>query len=383
MKRTVVHYTDTAIFGGAERALLILLSGLDRRRWRPVLFCHDEAGTTPLATEARQLDITVRVLPDLRRGRHRVHRIIQFIRALKAERPAVFHAHLSWPLACRSALLAASAARTPAIVATAHLHVPITSLRGIFLQRLISTRVDRYLAVSAEVGRGLRLNFGLPERKIEIVHNAIPLAAFERSAPEGLRAMLTREAEGPIVLTAARLHEQKGIDVLLDAAALVPGATFVVAGDGPLRQRLEARACQLEIAQRVVFLGQRHDVPDLMAAADLFVLPSFYEGLPLTVLEAMASGTPVIATAIGGTDEVISNGRTGVLVPPRDAHALAHAIERLLRDPDLARQLGRAGRAHVSDHFAVDTMIARVSNVYDAALAARPVPALVVRADRP
>jgi glycosyltransferase involved in cell wall biosynthesis len=120
-----------------------------------------------------------------------------------------------------------------------------------------------------------------------------------------------------------------------------------------------------------------------MAAADVFVLPSLNEGLPLTVLEAMASGTPAIATAIGGTDEVISDGRTGLLVPPRDARALAHAIERLLHDPDLARQLGRAGRAHVSSHFAVDTMIARVSNVYDAALAATPVPARVIRADRP
>jgi glycosyltransferase involved in cell wall biosynthesis len=367
MARTVVQYIDTAVVGGAERALLILLGGLDRREWRPVLFHHGEAGLVPLIEEARRLGVASRALP---RSAGRVRRVRQFMRALREERPAVFHAHLSWPLACRSGLLAAAVARTPAIVATAHLFIHIASRRGIYLQRLISTCVDRYIAVSAEVARGLRENFGIADGQIEVVHNAIPIARFDRSAPQGLRAALTRGAERPIVLTPARLHPQKGHDVLLDAIRGVPEATFVLAGDGPLRGPLEARARALGIADRVVFLGERDDVPDLLAAADLFVLPSLWEGLPLSLLEAMAAEKPVIATAIGGTDEAVSDGRTGLLVPPSDPVALAEAIRRLLRDPDLARQLAHAGKARVQREFAEGPMVARISGIYEELLAA-------------
>jgi glycosyltransferase involved in cell wall biosynthesis len=367
MTRTVVQYIDTAELGGTERALLILLSGLDRRRWQPVLFYHDEPALAPLALDARKLDVPVRVLPRLQ-GRARFQRVVQFIRALRAERPAVFHAHLNWPMSCRSALLAASAARTPAIVATQHLYFPVRHVFRVYIQRLVSTCVDRYIAVSAEVARGLRQNFGVPEHKITVVRNGISLTRFEGTAPGGLRDALTRGADRPIVLTIARLTDQKGHDVLLEAATHVPEGLFVLAGDGPLRPALEQRARQLGIERRIIFLGQREDVPELLAAADLFVLPSLYEGLPLSVLEAMAAGTPVIATAIGGTDEAVIDGSTGLLVPPRDARALAGAIQRLLGDPPLARRLAEAGLARVYREFAGDKMASRVSRVYDSVL---------------
>jgi glycosyltransferase involved in cell wall biosynthesis len=174
------------------------------------------------------------------------------------------------------------------------------------------------------------------------------------------------------VLTPARLHQQKGHAYLLTAAALVPDATFVLAGDGPLRAELEQRARELGVAGRCLFLGERADVPDLLAAADLFLLPSLWEGLPLSVLEAMAAGRPVVATAIGGTDEAVTDGVTGLLVPPRDPAAIAAAIARLRDDPGLAERLAAAGRARVEREFSSRATAERVMRIYDAV--SSPVP---------
>ena len=148
----------------------------------------------------------------------------------------------------------------------------------------------------------------------------------------------------------------------------MPDATFVFAGDGPLRIALEAEARRLGVAVRCVFLGQRSDVPALLAAADLFVLPSLYEGLPVSVLEAMAAGRPVVATAIGGTDEAVTSEETGLLVAPRDPAALASAIRRLQADPALARRLAAAARGRVERDFSSEATARQVMAIYDQVL---------------
>jgi glycosyltransferase involved in cell wall biosynthesis len=171
------------------------------------------------------------------------------------------------------------------------------------------------------------------------------------------------------VLTAARLDSQKGHEYLLRAAAGVPEATFILAGDGPLRPRLEELARSLGLAERVLFLGHRDDVPALLASCDLFVLPSLYEGLPLSLLEAMASGRPAIATDVPGSNEVVHHAESGLLVPRADPLALADAIRRLLADPAAAERLARAGRARVDRDFSVERMVRGVEAVYDQLLA--------------
>jgi glycosyltransferase involved in cell wall biosynthesis len=172
-----------------------------------------------------------------------------------------------------------------------------------------------------------------------------------------------------VVLTVARLDEQKGHCYLLEAAAQVPEAQFVLAGDGPLRASLEAQARSLGVEDRVKFLGYRSDIADLLADCDVFVLPSLYEGLPLSILEAMSAGKPVIATHIGGTDEAVIAGETGLLVPPADSAALAAAIRSLLTDRPLAQRLATAGRARVAQEFSAAKMVQQVIAVYDELLA--------------
>jgi glycosyltransferase involved in cell wall biosynthesis len=168
----------------------------------------------------------------------------------------------------------------------------------------------------------------------------------------------------PVVLTLARLDRQKGLPVLLHAASLVPDAVFVIAGEGPERPALEALRTELDLEGRVQLLGQRDDVSELLARCDLFVLPSLFEGLPLSLLEAMAAGKPVIATAIAGTLEAVTDGETGLLAPPGDAAALASRIRRFLADRDFAARVALAGQIHVRQHFSPERMTGEVQALY-------------------
>jgi glycosyltransferase involved in cell wall biosynthesis len=187
--------------------------------------------------------------------------------------------------------------------------------------------------------------------------------------PAGLREGIVGDRNVPLVLVPARLHEQKGHRYLLRAIVEIPGAHFALAGDGPERAALEAQAHDLGIEERVSFLGYRDDVGALLSACDLVVLPSLYEGLPVALLEAMAAQRPVIATRIGGTDELVASGRTGLLVEPRDPVALAVAIRSLLADPATARLLAERASVVVKTRFSAEAMCGRVSKVYRELLA--------------
>jgi glycosyltransferase involved in cell wall biosynthesis len=152
---------------------------------------------------------------------------------------------------------------------------------------------------------------------------------------------------------------------------MVPDTTFVFAGDGPLLDPLQAQARALQLGDRAIFLGYRQDVPELLAACDIFVLPSLFEGYPLSVMEAAAAGRPIIATDVGGTDEVIQSGENGLLVPPADPHALALAIRGLLVDKGRAVRLANAARLRAQTQFSADTMCLKTVAIYEEVLASR------------
>jgi glycosyltransferase involved in cell wall biosynthesis len=360
--RIVVHYIASTAFGGTEQSMLHLAGGLNRTRWRPVVLYHPEPGLEPMLVRAQQLGIESRAV-------RRATGPGTLVRVLRDLRPDLFHAHLDAPLACTSALAAAAIARVPGVVATEQLWVDLGGARSLFLaSRLIARLVDRYVAVSHAVAAQLRSPYGVPGRKIVVVPNGIPIRARELPRPE-LRAELARTTSGWLVLTAARLDSQKGHEHLVRAAALVPEATFVLAGDGPLRSSIQELARNLGVTSRMVFLGHRDDVPSLLASCDVFALPSLYEGLPLSLLEAMASGRPAIATDVAGSNEVVQHAESGLLVPPGDPVALGGAIRRLLTDRVEAERLARAGCDRVEREFSVERMVRGVEAVYDQALA--------------
>lgn len=364
--RGVYMFTDSAGYGGAEKALLILAEGLDRNRWKPTLVYHAGDGIAPLLEAARDRGIELWEVPPMPEGLAGARAALAFATRIRARRPAVFHAHLTWPLACKFGLAAAVSARVRAVVATVHtgLEFPVTTMARL-QRRVLGAGVDRYIAVSRYVANNLYETFRWRSPKVVVVQNAIHAEPFRCTPDPRLRAALSRGESRRVVLAATRLTAQKGIPFLLEAARDVPAVQFVVAGNGPSRAELQQRAHTLGVADRVDFLGHRDDVPQLLACSDAVVLPSVYEGLPLAALEAMAAERPIVATAIGGTDEAILDGETGVLVPPGDPAALARALRELLGDPSRASRLARAGRTRVETLFSVAPMVERVTAVYD------------------
>jgi glycosyltransferase involved in cell wall biosynthesis len=376
--RSIFFYTESGVLGGAEKAMFMLLESLDREEWRPTLLLDDRPGAEALAERSAALGVPVRLVGPLPLGLAGAREVPALTRLLRRERPEVFHAHMSSPVACKWGLAAAVAARVPAVLGTVQVGGYEPPDHSAYLQlRALPRGVDRYLAVSREIAGELVERLGWPEAKIEVVYNAVDLARVDVEAPPGLREELGGGRQGPLVLTPARLDAQKGHRTLFEAIPQVPDATFVLAGEGPEREALEALAAQFGIADRVRFLGRREDVPELLAACDVFALPSLYEGSSLAVLEAMAARIPIVSSAIGGTEELIEDGRSGLLFAPGDSEALAAALRRVLGDPGLRKSLATHARERVEAGLTREATASKVTGVYRELLGEAP------GADRP
>jgi glycosyltransferase involved in cell wall biosynthesis len=221
---------------------------------------------------------------------------------------------------------------------------------------LLALLTDHFVCVSQDSAR-VAVAQGISPRKVTHLWNGIDLTRFQ---PGG-------DPAGPAVLV-ARLSPEKDVATLLKATALVrrdaPDFRLEIVGDGVCMMELRQLAEELHLGDGVTFLGQRRDVPALLSRASLLVLSSLSEGVSLTLLEAMASGLPVVATRVGGNPEVVADGETGLLVPPADAPALAAALLRLHRDAEMRRRMGEAGRRRVERHFDVRGMVAAYERMY-------------------
>jgi glycosyltransferase involved in cell wall biosynthesis len=243
--------------------------------------------------------------------------------------------------------------------------------------RVLAPFTDRAIAVSESTREFLVRERHVPARKVRLIWNGAPLGEFAPVTPEraaATRAELGLPERAPVVGSIARLSEQKGHRFLLDAAARVLAARkdvrFLIVGDGDQWDALHEQARVLQIAERVVFAGHRTDVPALLGACDVFCISSTYEGTPLTLFEAMASGQAIVSTAVDGCRELLREGETGLLVPPRDAQALAAALLRALDDPALRARLSAAARA-ASAEFDIARTVERIQDLYDEVLAER------------
>jgi glycosyltransferase involved in cell wall biosynthesis len=231
---------------------------------------------------------------------------------------------------------------------------------------VIGRLVTRFIAVSETDAQRMVTYEHIPEKTVLVM----PTAYVPSEATDGdIRAELGIDPTAPLIAIASVLRPPKTIEVLLEAHALVarrvPGAQLVIAGDGPLRGILEKRAQELAIDHCVHFLGVRHDVDAILRKADVGVLSSDREGMPLFVFECMANGIPLVATAVGGLREVIDDGVSGVLVPPRDHHAVADALAALLNDPDRRARLSAKASERLQ-RFTIDNVASRFADLYEA-----------------
>lgn len=357
-----MHFITELDTGGAQKALARLLARLDRRRFDPAVVCLYN-GDKAMAQEIRALGIPVTDLGMT--AKWRWDAMWRLYRVLRRERPTILHTwlfHANLPGRVLGRL-----ARVPIIICSERTMAMESEWRY-RLNRWTIGLVDRVTAVSANVRHFCISHIGLPAEKLIVIYNGIELLEKPLASRQEVRAELALPPDTLAIGAVGRLDLVKGVNFLVQALSQVDGGHLAVIGDGTERAALEALADSLGMADRVHWAGHRRDVPRLLPAFDLFVQPSLHEGLPNTVLEAMAAGLPVIATAVGGTPEVVLDGVTGLLVPPRDPHALAEAITRLLDLPDLRRRMGQAGRKRVERHFSIEETVRQTEALYETLL---------------
>jgi glycosyltransferase involved in cell wall biosynthesis len=364
---SLVEFSISPLKGGVEEHVLTLLRGLDKNLFHLAYVCPLQAiemmaGSIPEGVEMVPLRLES---PFDMTGSWRLAKIL---RRLKAD---IFHAHMFQ--ASFAGTPTAAACGVAAIFETPHIREQWRSgwiKSHYFIDRAMSSIVERYIAVSEANARYLVGVKGLPESKVVVIPNGCDVSKFEpsRQEPRDLRERLRIGSADPVLVVGARLETQKGHRILINALPVVleqfPATKLVCVGDGSLRGELEAMARENRLSHAVRFVGYQPDIAEWLALADVVVLPSFYEGMPLIALEALAAGRPMVATATDGTVEVVIDGKTGLTVKPGDPRELSAAILRLLHDPTLGKQFAAAGRAHVLAHYSMTKQVQATQDLY-------------------
>jgi glycosyltransferase involved in cell wall biosynthesis len=362
----LLHIIDHLGSGGAQEALLSLVKYFDRRRFQvEVATLH---GQGHYGESFRGLATPLRVLSPHKYIPLYLPRLLLLLRAGKFD---LVHCHLT-----ASNLMAkplAALVGVPLIFTYDHNDMYRTQQKArLWLDRLANRLTDHIIAISASTRDFLIQREGVPADKITIIYNGVDLERFQPAPDAAIRAGWRRTwglpAEAPVVAGVGRLRRQKNFPLFLRAAREVlreiSGANFVIAGEGPDRGDLERLARDLGIASQVRFLGYVKDMTELYAGVDMLLMTSHAEGTPLTILEAMAMGVPVVATRVDGMAEVLEDGVDAYLVPPGDLGACAQRTCRLLQDQALARQFSRAGQRKVREHYSAVSMTRQLENIY-------------------
>ena len=364
----ILYLITRAERGGAQVHLLDLLSNLPEDI-EPLVVTGEQGF---LCDECNRLGVRVQVVPFLIHPIHPLkdlQALVAILRVIRSEFPDVIHAHTS-----KAGLLARLAGRLTgtSVVFTAHTWSFADGISA--LQKVVTIPIERFaarhggviIAVSEANRRAaIRESVGRPDSLIR-VWNGIPDVS-ERAFP-GSNEMVT-------LIVVARFVQQKDHELLFHALAGMSGKwRLVLAGDGPNRDSLEQLASELGLQERVEFAGDRNDIPLLLARSDLFVLPSKWEGLPLSILEAMRAGLPVIASDVGGVSETVTHGDNGFLVARGDVAGMRMRIEQLINNPRKMREMGESGRHRYELDFRLQTMLEETWSVYKGvAIRRRPV----------
>lgn len=358
----VLQLISTLPVGGAEEVVAAIMRHLD-----PELFEVEAATIEGLGAIGEELTREGRRVTALNLSLKRTPawRLIGAVRRLLRERqPDILHAHLYHPnLYSR---LAAWGLGIP-VVCSVHSVYSRVKLHRLLFNRLLAPWTEAVIAVSPQVWADIRKYDRVPPDKLHLLHNGVDLQALDLPVSrEEARKRL--QVKGFVVGAVGRLEEEKGHAYLLEALRLLadelPDLRLLMAGEGRRGEALRRQAADLGLEEKVRFLGWRRDVPLILRALDLYVQPSLWEGLSLALLQAMAAGLPVVATQVSGFEQIITSGVNGVLVPPRDAVALAAAIRDLYGDAAVRARLGEAARCTVVEHYSQDTMLRRLKDLY-------------------
>jgi glycosyltransferase involved in cell wall biosynthesis len=363
-RETIAFFSPELVSGGTQRHLLEVLKLIDRSRFTPIVICAKGRGPLGEAVRAVGVELVELDLGPSMLSRDFVRCVREATAALRVHRVRIIQ-YFEW----RAGLIALLAARRAGGCRVVAARRSVPKERGVqrMLAELVVRAADR-IVVNAEMLRPS----GRAGERTDVIPSGVDTDRFAPSSTRAAaKASLGLTAERPLIGTVGRLEPRKGTSTLLAALAVLRAggrhdAALVVVGDGPLRAELAADAERLGVASHVQLLGDRSDVRDVLEALDVFVLPSRTEGMSNALLEGMAMALPVVATAVGGTPEVIADGKSGLLVPADDPKAMAAAIARLLDDAAFATRLGAAARATVEERYGARNMVRRLEAVYAA-----------------
>lgn len=369
---------------GAENYLYILAKGLASRGEDVYLICPNRKEWDELAERFSAERIKVKRM--LLRSRHdygrffflaflNVIQIFRLVKMFKCYGPDILHINAAGVEDSHTLIIAGKIAGVRKIVVTFHignflpykvksLHVGLIDLFRKFIVRRVVSLSNETVAISETTKNEILQRYNLPQAKINVIHNGIDLDGFELHKNIKISGEPFRRENETLLIAVCNLFPQKGTKYLLEALVNVDRVRCLIVGDGDLRKRLIEQAYTLEIQDKVIFLGKRDDVPALLNSADIFVLPSIDEGFPFVVLEAMATGLPVIATIVGGVPEMIQDGEEGILVESRNPEALAEAITKLSKSKDLRMVMGKKARKKIEENFSAIKMTDHTLEVY-------------------
>jgi glycosyltransferase involved in cell wall biosynthesis len=362
---TILHTIESSEPGGAETVLLDLASKVDSRRFRSVALLVKKGW---LQEQLQERGVKTFLVECGSWYDFRLPRTIA--RVVREEKADLIHSHLPDQnfYSCLAGVLVGRKT-----IVTYHGPIEITSAQG--MRQVIKIQFVRHAAASVVVvcdyvGAMLQ-NVGFKPKKIVRIYNGIDTKLYGDTQGSNLRSELGVPLDTKLVGMIAHLHLAKGYEFFIQAARKVvdalPKVRFVAVGEikEPIWKELSTLIENLGLKDHVHFLGLRDDIPGILHDLDVFVLSSRSEGFPLAVLEAMAAGRPIVVTRSGGPQELVDDGRTGFLVPPADAQALAETICKLLADPTKAMELGRNARVRVESQFSIETMVGKYEQLYE------------------
>jgi glycosyltransferase involved in cell wall biosynthesis len=351
--------------GGAEVQVLHLMKHLDKGAFA-VFVCCMQPGDAQMEREAEshtefllQLRFRWRNLP------FSVTRLVSFLRRYRID---ILHCHLG--LADSIGRCAGRLAGVPVLMTTEHGKHLWKTRPHLLFERILNRITDMRICVSRDIMELRAEREGTPREKLTLIPNAVAPAEFER--PQRGRAAVMNEfgwhVDDPLVVSVGRLVVAKDYPLLVESIGLIrtelPNVRCLIVGEGDCRGSIEERIAALDLGENVTIAGYRRDVADILGAADVFTLSSIREGLPVSLLEAMAAGKAIVGTDVGGIPDAITDGSNGLIVPPRDARALAEAVGGLLGDAGRRKTIGAAAAETVAERFNVKVTTAQVAGLY-------------------
>lgn len=356
-KLNLLHVISGLGVGGAEKLLIDLVKFADKNVFN-VFVCYVTRGQDRLEDEIRKQAVQVFCL-GRRRKTPGFFALFGLIKIIIDKKIDIVHTHLKGADICGR--IAGFLTKRPVIISTKHNTFNEKYYYTVLNRILATATTDKVVVVSKKV-REFCLNVDrVPSKKLLLIYNGVNCADFEANDD-------SRDSY-PTFGTVASFIEQKGHGFLLEAVAMVkrkhPDIKLLLVGEGILKGKMEEMCEALDLQENVMFLGDRSDVPDLLSRMDFFVLPSLWEGLPISLLEASASKLPVIATKVSGSEEVVIDGKTGILVPPGDPSALSLAITWMIENRKKAKAMGDEGRKRVKENFNIRTAVKTYEELYE------------------